>query len=234
MSAVTLTDTAGAAWPLPGDLDEAALLVIDVQRSFADPAYLTWLDEPGLAAVHAAVTRTAWLVDRARESGVRVVWVALEQLPDAPWETSLWLRGLTASTWPGEEEPCVVGTPGAEWYGVSPAPGELTVPKRRYSGFLGTTLEAELGAAGVTWLVASGLTSECCVDGTVRDAFQLGFPVVMTSDATAAYEAHVHTHSLAVLAANAAVVASAGEVAQAWAAARAATADVAEHVRVSA
>ena len=212
----TLVDVDGTVRPLPGPLHEGALLVVDVQRSFADPAYLPWLDEAGLAAVDAAVTRTGWLVDQARAAGVPVVWVALEQLPDEPWSTSLWLRGLDAAAWPEAEEPCVVGTPGAEWFGVAPLAGETVVPKRRYSGFLGTGLEAHLRESGVTWVVAAGLTSECCVDGTVRDAFQLGFRAVMTSDATAAYDAQTHTHALTVLAENAAVVATSASVAAAW------------------
>lgn len=212
----TLVDIDGTVRPLPGPLGKGALLVVDVQRSFADPAYLPWLDEAGLAAVDAAVTRTAWLVDQARATGVPVVWVALEQLPDAPWLTSLWLRGLDEGTWPVPDEPCVLGTPGAEWYRVTPLPGETVVPKRRYSGFLGTGLEAHLREAGITWVVAAGLTSECCVDGTVRDAFQLGFRAVMTSDATAAYDTETHTHALSVLAQNAAVVATSASVAAAW------------------
>lgn len=212
----TLVDVEGTVHPLPGPLGEGALLVVDVQRSFADPAYLPWLDEAGLAAVDAAVTRTAWLVDQARASGVPVVWVALEQLPDSPWRTSLWLRGLEEGTWPVPDEPCVLGTPGAEWFRVGPLPGETVVPKRRYSGFLGTTLETHLRETGVTWVVAAGLTSECCVDGTVRDAFQLGFRAVMTSDATTAYDAQTHTHALSVLAQNAAVVATSASVAAAW------------------
>jgi nicotinamidase-related amidase len=212
----TLVDVDGTVHPLPGPLDEGALLVVDVQRSFADPAYLPWLDEAGLAAVDAAVTRTAWLVDQARSSGVPVIWVALEQLPDSPWLASLWLRGLDEGTWPVPDEPCVLGTPGAEWFTVGPLPGETVVPKRRYSGFLGTGLEAHLREIGVTWVVAAGLTSECCVDGTVRDAFQLGFRAVMTSDATTAYDAQTHTHALSVLAQNAAVVATSASVAAAW------------------
>lgn len=220
----TLVDVEGTVHPLPGPLGEGTLLVVDVQRSFADPAYLPWLDEAGLAAVDAAVTRTAWLVEQARASGVPVVWVALEQLPDAPWLTSLWLRGLEEGTWPVPDEPCVLGTPGVEWFRVGPLPGETVVPKRRYSGFLGTTLETHLRENGVTWVVAAGLTSECCVDGTVRDAFQLGFRAVMTSDATTAYDAQTHTHALSVLAQNAAVVATSASVAAAWTHAAAAAA----------
>ena len=214
----------GESGLLDGTTQAEGTTLVDVQRSFADPAYLPWLDEAGLAALDAAVTRTAWLVDQARASGVPVVWVALEQLPDSPWLTSLWLRGLEEGTWPVPDEPCVLGTPGAEWFRVGPLPGETVVPKRRYSGFLGTTLETHLRETGVTWVVAAGLTSECCVDGTVRDAFQLGFRAVMTSDATTAYDAQTHTHALSVLAQNAAVVATSASVAAAWVHAAAAAA----------
>ncbi|WP_372593437.1 cysteine hydrolase family protein [Actinotalea sp.] len=220
MSAV-LTALDGTTRELPGPLEQGAVVVIDVQRSFADPAHLTWVDEAGLAAVAAAVETTRRLVEGARERGVRVVWVGLEQDPTAPWATSLWLRRVPAGApWPGAEEPCVAGTAGAQWYGVEPLPGELVVAKTRYSGFVGTTLEQELRTAGISWFVAAGLTSECCVGSTVWDAFQRGWATLVASDATAAYEAGVHESALGILAANVAVVASTEQILSAFAAGR--------------
>lgn len=211
----------GSVRPLPGPLAEGALVVIDVQRSFADPAHLPWLDAAALGTVAAAVAATAHLVDVAREHGVPVVWVALEQDPAAPWSTSLWLRGVPADApWPGADEPCVAGTAGARWYGVEPAPDETVVRKTRYSGFVGTTLEDELRAAGTTWFVAAGLTTECCVGTTVWDGFQRGFRTVVASDATAAYDAAVHTTTLRALAESAALVATTDALADAFTAAR--------------
>ena len=72
----------------------ADVVVLEQRAAPSGASRAIGIHAPGLAALDAAVTRTAWLVDQARASGVPVVWVALEQLPDSPWRTSLWLRGL--------------------------------------------------------------------------------------------------------------------------------------------
>jgi nicotinamidase-related amidase len=213
-----LTDVSGRSRPLPAPRQEAALLVVDVQRDFADPERLAWLAEDDQARVAEAVERTAELVRSARSAGVRVLWAALEQDPGDPWSSSLWLRGLSRE--PLEvrlaQEPCLAGTSGAEWFGVAPDPAEEVVVKRRYSAFHGTDLAERLRGHGVTWLTVCGLTTDCCVDATVRDGFQLGFRTVVAADSTAAHDRDRHAHTLEVLARHAAVVATVDAVAAAW------------------
>jgi nicotinamidase-related amidase len=198
-----------------------ALLVVDVQRDFADPGHLGALSltDATLAAVDAAVTHTAHLVDTARQLGVPVVWVELGSDPARPWKASGWLRGGDYDAPMGEDEPCVVDTPGAQWYRVRPAEGEPRVVKRGYSGFVGTDLDTRLRVAGCDWLTVAGLTSECCVQATAQDALQLDWPVVVARDATAAYDPAVHEAALAQLALNVAVLCDSGEVAGLWRAA---------------
>jgi nicotinamidase-related amidase len=196
-----------------------ALLVVDVQRDFAERSRLTALDLSGavLADLDAAVQRIAGLVDVARGLGVPVVWVELGSDPARPWRASSWLRGGDFDAPMGEDEPCVVGTSGAEWYGVEPAEGETRVVKRGYSGFLGTDLDARLrGDVGCDWLAVVGLTTECCVQATAQDALQLDWPVVVARDATAAYDSAVHDAALAQLALNVAVLCDSEEVAALW------------------
>ncbi len=180
--------------PRPG------LVVVDVQRSFADPAMIADY-QPDLAAVAKAVDRSAALVAVARRFGVPVVWVELGSDPARPWQVSDWFHGSKP-----EDNPCVVGTPGAEWYAMAPEPGELRVVKRGYSGFAGTTLEEQLRAAGIGWLAVCGLTTECCVAATATDAFQREFPVLLPQDAVAAYDPDVHHAALEQLALNVAVL----------------------------
>lgn len=183
------------------DARDGAIIVVDVQRSFADPAFLGGygLDAAAAAGLVAAIERMRVLIDGARALGLPVVWVELASDPSAPWESSNWLHGgdpLVMS----DEEPCIVGTPGAEWYGVQPADGELRVAKSRYSGFLGTELDGLLGAAGVRWVAVTGLTTECCVASTANDAMQLGYPVLLPVDAAAAYEVRLHENAVEQLA----------------------------------
>ncbi|GLI27729.1 isochorismatase [Agromyces rhizosphaerae] len=199
--------------------EAAALLVIDVQRSFGDPAFLGGygLDEAASAHVAAAVSRCAELVSLARSAGVPVYWIELATPVDEPWQASKWLRSGSLSGPVGDDEPCVVGTPGAEWYGVVPAEGEPHFAKRGYSGFLGTGLAERLTTDGVEWVAVAGLTTECCVAATATDAIQLGWPVVLAEDATAAYSLELHAAAVESLALNVAVIGDVATVADVWA-----------------
>ena len=194
-----------------------ALLVVDVQRSFADPGHLRHLDKAVRARVAAAVEATARAVEAARRSGVTVVWTQLRVPPDDVWPASNWFRGIGEDDpWPNEWEPCVEGTAGVEWYRVEPAAGEAVVPKRTYDGFHGTALADVLAGAGAEWLAVAGLTSECCVLATAGGAFTRGFPVVVVAEATTAYEAAAHEAALLVFSLTCAVVAGLDDVAAVW------------------
>ncbi|MFI6931831.1 cysteine hydrolase family protein [Streptomyces sp. NPDC050287] len=195
-----------------------ALVVVDVQRDFADPDRLAayGLTEAALSALDRAVTRVGELVDAARASEVPVVWVELGSDPARPWRSGNWLRSGDYDAPMSPDEPCVLGTPGAEWYRVRPAGGETRVVKRGYSGFLGTDLDARLHAAGCDWLTVVGLTSECCVDATAQDAVQLDWPVVVPRDATAAYDLDVNAAALVQLGLNVALLSDTDEVVGLW------------------
>ncbi|MDO1485110.1 isochorismatase [Rhodococcus rhodochrous] len=200
---------------LPGATERGALLVIDVQHSFADPAHLPWLEPDGAAALAAAVDRTTELVDAFRRGGLPVLWVRLEQRAESPWASSRHLRGIPdEAPWPGDE-PCVADTAGVRWFGVEPGPGETVVTKRRYSAFLGTDLAAILTDAQVEWLCVAGLTTECCVLTTTFDGMQLGYRMVVASDAVATYDPRLHDASLRILADNAAWIRSTADLASA-------------------
>jgi nicotinamidase-related amidase len=194
--------------------DRPALIVVDVQRSFAEPSLIAdYGPSPSsLASVASAVTATADLVAAARDLGVPVVWVELGTDPARPWHASQWLRAGDPFAEYGPQEPCVLGTPGAGWYGMTPAEGEIRVVKRGYSGFLGTGLEGELRAAGIDWLAVCGLTTECCVAATATDAAQLDWPILIPRDAVAAYDPGVHEAALAQLAMNVAVLSDGAEL----------------------
>jgi nicotinamidase-related amidase len=195
-----------------------ALVVVDVQRDFADPDRLTeyGLTDAALAALDQAVTRISDLIDAARAAEVPVVWIELGSDRARPWRSSNWLRGGDYDAPMSPDEPCVLGTPGAEWYRVRPSTDELRVVKRGYSGFLGTDLDARLHTAGCDWLTVVGLTSECCVDATAQDAMQLDWPVVVPRDATAAYDLDVNAAALVQLGLNVAVLSDTDEVVELW------------------
>jgi nicotinamidase-related amidase len=111
---------------------------------------------------------------------------------------------------------CRVGTPGADFVGPRPLAGDTVIAKLRYSGFHRTGLDAALKQLGVDTLVVGGLTTECCVDCTVRDAFHLDYHVFVATDACATYDANLHEGALKSLELNCAILTSADDVAAAW------------------
>ncbi|MFD2137033.1 cysteine hydrolase family protein [Novosphingobium resinovorum] len=99
-----------------------------------------------------------------------------------------------------------------------PQPGDIEVSKLVYSSFHGTDLEQQLRTRGIDTLVMTGLTTECCVDSTTRDAFHRDFHTFVVSDACAAYEPDLHAHALKALAANTSLLVTTDAVMAAWSA----------------
>lgn len=139
---------------------ETVFLLIDYQGEYAaGPLALPQL-APALAAAEA-------LLDWARSHGVRVVHVHHH----APSPTARLFAPGSAGA--------------APLPGLVPASGEAVVLKAKPSAFAGTGLAALLQAAGARSLVVAGLMTHNCVDATAREAFHLGWRVVVAGDACA-------------------------------------------------
>jgi ureidoacrylate peracid hydrolase len=65
-------------------------------------------------------------------------------------------------------------------------------------------------------VVVCGLTTDCCVDCTVRDAFHLDYHVFLAADACAAYDSRLHGAALQSLETNFAILAPTEEIIAAW------------------
>jgi nicotinamidase-related amidase len=73
-----------------------------------------------------------------------------------------------------------------------PLPEEKQFSKSTNSAFIGTGLEQYLRDHGISSLVIVGLTTDHCVSASTRMAGDLGFDVILISDATAAFERRGH------------------------------------------
>ncbi|RUQ05958.1 cysteine hydrolase family protein [Curtobacterium sp. HSID17257] len=127
----------------------SAILVIDLQRGVVRDCF----DADGVLA------RTARLVDRARASGVPVVWVQdhgdfAEGSPD--WELAAPLERR---------------------------PEEPLVQKEYRDAFADTDLLEVLERSGVQHLVVAGAQSDHCIRTTTQAAAVHGFDVTLVSDA---------------------------------------------------
>lgn len=138
-----------------------ALLVVDVQMAFDDPAW-------GPRNNPAAEAKIAALLAAWRAAGAPVIHVHHD------------------STGPeGRFRP---GAPGnAAKPEALPLEGEKIYRKRVNSAFIGTDLDADLRSMGVEALVIVGLTTNHCISTTARMSGNLGFETYVVADATATF-----------------------------------------------
>jgi nicotinamidase-related amidase len=202
-----------ANWIAPS---RTAVLIIDMQVDFAAPDGVLGLAGVDMTILRPALAAAQRLAETARASGAPVIFIGLQTSAedDSPaWNERLVRRGEAS----GEDGGlCRAGSRGAEFYGPAPLANEAVVLKPRYSGFFRTDLDGRLKALGVDTLIACGVTTECCVDCTVRDAFHLDYHVFVASDACAAYETDLHEGALKSLDLNCAILVTTDEVAAAW------------------
>ncbi|NMM17916.1 MAG: cysteine hydrolase [Cellulomonas sp.] len=89
---------------------------------------------------------------------------------------------------------------------LAPAVGEVVLDKPGKDSFYATDLETILRARGITQLVVTGVTTEVCVQSTVRAANDRGFECLILSDCTASYFPEFHESALAMFKAQGGIV----------------------------
>lgn len=216
MNQVLSTTTTGgglADWIAPR---RTALVLIDMQVDFASPDGVLAGYGIDMSGVPAVLAKSQALTAAARAAGVPVIFVGLFTSPetDSPaWKERMLRRGGDPDS---DSALCRIGEVGSEFYGPQPLPGEMILEKARYSAFVGTDFDARLKAMGVDTLVVAGLTTECCIDCTVRDAFHLDYHVFIPVDACGAYEDDIHQAALKSLELNCAILTDSEQVGSVW------------------
>jgi nicotinamidase-related amidase len=183
-----------AAEPYPFVLPEGAtaLVVIDMQRDFVEPGGFGDTLGNDIGRVAAIVPTVARLIAFARSRGWTVVHTReshVTDLSDCP--PSKRSRGAP-SLRIGDEGPMgrilVRGEPGnAIVDACAPVDGEIVLDKPGKGAFYATDLGERLKARGVTHLVLAGVTTEVCVQTTMREANDRGYECLLVEDATESY-----------------------------------------------
>ena len=172
--------------------DATALLVIDMQRDFLEPGGFGAALGNDVSLLGAAMAPAHALLAGARAAGLPVFHTRECHAPDLsdcpPAKRTRGAPGLRVGD-PGSMGRLLVrGEPGAEIVPeLAPLPGELVVDKPGKGAFHATGLHALLRARGVTHLLLAGVTTEVCVQTTMREATDRGFECLLVEDATASY-----------------------------------------------
>jgi ureidoacrylate peracid hydrolase len=163
------------------------LVVVDMQNGFVakDGSY----DKLGLNTppYREIVPRVKQLIDLCRSFGIPVFFT--EAVREA---SGIDLLTKIHTLLPKSREDrlkmpiCVRGTWDAQTIDeLKPSDDDHIIIKRRDSAFQDTELRVWLQSIGVNTLVFCGVDTSICVETSVRDAFNLGYDIILISDATA-------------------------------------------------
>jgi len=208
-----MTDTDPALQPEWIAPARTALLLIDMQTDFGGRDGKMAERGMDMAAPQAALDKAGLLLEAARVAGVAAIFVRYLSRPGTENRIA---REAKARRDKDEPDLCVEGTPGADFVGPRPLPGDEVVNKFHFSAFTRTGLADQLHARGVDTLVLCGLTTECCVAASAWEAFEQDFHVFLAADACAAYEDDLHQGALKALRLSGATVADVAAYIWAW------------------
>jgi nicotinamidase-related amidase len=163
--------------------ENAALLVIDMQRFFLEP------DAPGFTiggpAIIPGVQR---LIDAFRDEERPVIYTRHVHHPDGRD------AGIMGWWW---DSMCIEGSRESEIYpDIAPLQDDKVIFKHRYSAFYNTDLEIVLRGLAIEDLIICGVMTNLCCETTARAAYMRDYRVFFLADGTGAVNEEMHTATL--------------------------------------
>jgi len=174
----------------PFKIEEAGLLILDMQRYFLDEGSHAWV--PGGQVILPGLKK---LADFFRSAGRPIIATQHINNPEN--------AGMMASWWSElilQDHELVDIEPGL---GIK---SQEVLQKTQYDAFLDSNLETRLNELGVKQVVVGGVMTHLCCETTARSAFGRGFEVFFLVDGTATYTQDYHQASLLNLAHGVAVI----------------------------
>jgi len=180
---------------MPLDPKTTAILLIEFQNEFTS--------EGGV--LHGAVAKvmestnmlanTVKLVDAARKKGVGILHAPIT-FAEGYVELGAHPYGILKGVVDGKA--FVKGTWGAAIVdALAPKPGDIVIEgKRGLDTFASTNVDFILRSKGIKTLVIGGFLTNCCVESTMRSAYEAGYDVITLTDCVAATSPEEHENAL--------------------------------------
>ena len=194
------------AEPEPVELDWAvtALVIIDMQRDFMEPGGFGETLGNDVSRLAAAVQPIAAVLGAAREMGMLVIHTREGHLPDLSDAPPAKVERGAPSLRIGDPGPMgrilIRGEPGHDIIpALYPLDSEVVIDKPGKGAFYATELSEVLENYGIENLLVCGVTTEVCVNTTVREANDRGYRCVVISDGCASYFPEFHEMGLKMI-----------------------------------
>jgi biuret amidohydrolase len=179
-------------YPLPDDLSHLALVIIDMQRDFLEPGGFGDILGNDVSRLQAIVPTLSNLLNVCRDRHLTIIHTQechKSDLSDCP--RSKLIRGNGELTI-GDESTMgrilIQGEPGnAIIPQLAPLADEIVILKPGKGAFYNTDLQSILQSQGITHLLFTGVTTEVCVQSTMREANDRGYECLLVEDCTESY-----------------------------------------------
>ena len=185
--------------------------MIDMQRDFIEPGGFGASLGNDVSLLAAIVPACAKLLDTCRTAGVTIIHTKECHRPDlADCPPAKLTRG-NPSLRIGDPGPMgrvlIDGEPGADFVpALKPKSGDIVISKPGKGAFYGTTLGEILRLRGITHLIFGGVTTEVCVQTTMREANDRGYECLLIEDATESYFPEFKAGAIAMIRAQGGIV----------------------------
>ncbi|WP_199320678.1 cysteine hydrolase family protein [Leptolyngbya sp. FACHB-261] len=193
------------------NLSQVALVIIDMQRDFLEPGGFGEALGNDVHRLQAIVPTVKLLLDSFRAQNLTIIHTIechLPDLSDCPVSKQKRGRGTLNI---GDLGPMgrilIKGEPGNDIISeLAPLPSEIVIHKPGKGAFCRTNLEVLLNEREITHLLITGVTTEVCVQTTMREANDRGYECLMVEDATESYFPEFKQATLAMVRAQSGIV----------------------------
>lgn len=203
----------GKPFPFVFPVEKTAVVVIDMQRDFILEGGFGSTLKNNVKLLQDIVPTVDFLLKTCRKYGVEVIHTLeahKEDLSDCP-KAKLTRGGLPKGLRIGDKGDMGRILVRSEWGNEivdenAPLPSEKAFWKPGKGAFFGTDLHPYLLKKGITHLLFAGVTTEVCVQTSMREATDRGFECAIIEDCTESYFPHFKSSTLDILTAQGAIV----------------------------
>ena len=169
-----------------------AVVMIDMQRDFILPGGFGATLGNDVARLATAVPVARRLLDWARDHGMAIIHTREAHAADLSDCPPAKLQRGNPALRIGDAGPMgrilIDGEPGSDFIPeLVPLPGEAVIVKPGKGAFYNTDLAWILQQLSITHLLVGGVTTEVCVQTTLREANDRGYECLLVEDATESY-----------------------------------------------